>query len=284
MAKRLRHLPESGTITSSRPQTLPKKQKALFRDVLLLLEEKAVQFAVSGAFAFQQHTGIFRDTKDLDIFLPAKEASEALACLVEHGFECEVCDPVWLAKAHRGDYFVDLITGMSNAVITVDDSWIEHSQPATVLGVETRLLAPEELLASKLFVMRRDRFDGADIAHIIYATRGKLDWERILRHVGEHWEVLLWALLLFRYVYPSHSDYVPARLWQDLIGRLTAALSHPDAKQEFRGSLIDDSIFAIDVKEWELEDLQARYRAALKSTITVPPGAACAEVRESVVE
>jgi len=256
----------------------------MFREVLQLLEQHEIPFAVSGAFAFQQHTGICRDTKDLDVFLPAKDACEALSCLMEDGFECEVCDPVWLAKAHRGDYFVDLITGMSNAVITVDDSWIDHSQPATVLGVETRLLAPEELLASKLFVVRRDRFDGADIAHIVYATRGKLDWERILQHVGEHWEVLLWALLLFRYVYPSHSDYVPASLWQDLIGRLMAALVHPDAKQEFRGSLIDDSIFAIDVKEWELEDLQARYRAALKSTITVPPGAACADVRESVVE
>ena len=132
-------------------------------------------------------------------------------------------------------------------------------------------------MASKLFVVRRERFDGADIAHIIYATRGELDWERILRQAGEHWEVLLWALLLFRYVYPSHSDYVPASLWRDLIGRLTAALAQGDRKQEFRGSLIDDCIFAIDVKEWGLENVQARYRAALKTTIAMP---AC----ESVVE
>src|SRR5580658_4662908 len=230
MAKQRRHLPESGSITSSKPQKLPKKQEALFREVLLLLEEKGVPFAVSGAFALQQHTGICRDTKDLDIFLPAEEVSRALACLMTHGFECEVCDPIWLAKAYRDNYFVDLITGMSNAVITVEASWIEHSQPAEVLGVATRLLAPEELVASKLFVVRRERFDGADIAHIIYATRGELDWERILRQAGEHWEVLLWALLLFRYVYPSHSDYVPASLWRDLIGRLTAALAQGDRK------------------------------------------------------
>lgn len=282
MPKRRRHLPESGTITSSTPQTLPRKQAALFREVLKLLEKKAIQFAVSGAFAFQQHTGICRDTKDLDLFLPPEQSSAALECLVQHGFDCEVCDPVWLAKAHRGNYFVDLITGMSNAVITVDDSWIDHSRPATVLGVKTRLLAPEELLASKLFVVRRDRFDGADIAHIIYATRGKLDWQRILKYVGEHWEVLLWALLLFHYVYPSHSDYVPASLWQELIGRLTAALSHPHTKQEFRGSLIDDSIFAIDTREWGLEDVQARYRAALKTTIVIPRAATCNAAEASV--
>jgi hypothetical protein len=277
MAKRRRHLPESGNVTSSTPQTLPKKQEAAFRDALLLLEQNEVHFAVSGAFAFQQHTGICRDTKDLDIFLSSEQASAALTCLARHGYECEVRDPVWLAKAYRGNYFIDLITGMSNAAITVDDSWIRHSQPAIVLGVPTRLLAPEELVASKLFVVRRERFDGADIAHIIYATRGELDWERILRQAGEHWEVLLWALLLFRYVYPSHSDYVPASLWRDLIGRLTAALAQGDRKQEFRGSLIDDCIFAIDVKEWGLENVQARYRAALKTTIAMP---AC----ESVVE
>lgn len=247
----------------------------MFREALRLLEENEIRFAVSGAFAFQQHTGICRETKDLDIFLSPEQASAALACLARHGYKCEVRDPVWLAKAYRGNYFIDLITGMSNAAITVDDSWIEHSLPATVLGVATRLLAPEEQLASKLFVVRRERFDGSDIAHIIYATRGKLDWERILRHAGEHWEVLLWALLLFRYVYPSHSDYVPGSLWRDLIGRLTAALAHPDAKEEFRGSLIDDNIFAIDVKEWGLEDVQARYRAALKTTIAAPTGEAC---------
>jgi len=282
MARQRRHLSGGVPLTSSTPQRLPKKQKALFREVLLLLGEKAVPFAVAGAMALQQHTGICRDTKDLDIFLPPEEVATALRYLVEHGFQCEVCDPIWLAKAHRDNYFVDLITGMSNAVITVDASWIEHSQPATMLGVATRLLAPEELVASKLFVIRRERFDGADIAHIIYATRGALDWDRILRHAGEHWEILLWALLLFRYVYPSHSNYVPASLWQGLMARLTEAVSHPDAQQEFRGSLVDDCMFAIDVNEWGLEDMLARTRTARKETIAMPTEASCTGAREQM--
>jgi hypothetical protein len=269
------HLPEGVPSTSSTPQPLPRKQEALFREVLTLLEEKKVPFTVSGAFALRQHTGICRDTKDLDLFLPAETVSIALACLVKDGFECEVFDPIWLAKAHRDGYFVDLITGMSNAAIIVDASWIEYSHPATILGVHTRLLAPEELIASKLFVTRRERFDGADIAHVIYATRGKLDWDRILKHVGEHWEILLWALLLFRYVYPSQSGYVPASLWQDLIGRLGKAIADPDEKQEFRGSLIDPCMFAIDTKEWGLEDVLARYRAARKETIVLPAPGSC---------
>lgn len=270
MSKRHRQPPESSSLTSATPQRLPKKQETLFRDVLVLLNESRIPFAVSGAIALQQHTGICRNTKDLDIFLSAHDAAAALACLMQNGFKCEVCDPVWLAKAHRDNYFVDLITGMSNAVITVDASWIKHSHPGNVLGVPVRLLAPEELLVSKLFVTRRERFDGADIAHIVYATHGKLDWGRILSHVGDHWEILLWSLMLYRYVYPGNSDYVPAAIWQDLIGRFTKATANPDPQQAFRGSLIDDCMFAIDVKEWGLEDMLARYRAERAPTITMP--------------
>jgi hypothetical protein len=262
MSKRPCSPPDGVPLTSSIPPKLPKKQQKFFQDVLALLEEKRIPFGVAGAFALQLHTGICRNTKDLDVFLSVEDASAALACLTNKGFECEICDPIWLAKVYQGKYFVDLITGMSNGVITVDATWIEHSHPADVLGVMTRILAPEELIASKLFVVRRERFDGADIAHIIYATGGKLDWNRILKHAAEHWEMLLWALLLFRYVYPSHGDYVPLSLWQDLIGRLTQAISHPDPQLKFRGSLIDDCMFAIDLKEWGLDNALERYRAA----------------------
>src|SRR5262249_42346182 len=157
-------------------------------------EQNRIHYAVAGAFALLQHTGIWRSIKDLDIFLTSENLSAALVHLQRQGFHCEVCDPIWLAKVHRDDFFVDLITGMSNAVFYVDNSWIRHAQPALVLGISTRVLAPEELLVSKLFVTRRERYDGADVVHIIYATKGNLDWGRILHLAGEHWEILLWAL------------------------------------------------------------------------------------------
>jgi len=66
---------------------------------------------VAGAFALLEHTGICRDTKDLDVFLTPENSALALQYLREDGFACEVCDPVWLFKAHRDAFFVDLITG-----------------------------------------------------------------------------------------------------------------------------------------------------------------------------
>lgn len=247
--------------TSSSPPRLPKRQAELFRDVLRALEGCGIPYVVSGAFAMRQHTGVCRDTKDLDVFLTVEDASVALQHLADQGMECEIRDPVWLAKATRNNYFVDLITGMSNGLIRVDSSWIERSHPAIVLGIETRVLAPEELIASKLFVVRRERFDGADIAHLIYTSRGNLNWDRIMQVAGEHWEMVLWALMLYRYVYPGQSDFVPRTLWRDLLVRLQHTLISPTPDAKFRGSLVDDRMFAIDVNEWGLANLLQESRA-----------------------
>ena len=246
--------------TSSEPVDLPAKQQRLFREILELFERHNIPYAVAGAFAMQAHTGICRDTKDLDLFLTDESAAAGLAILREEGFECEVCDPVWLYKANRDGFFVDLITGMSNATMVVDESWIQRSVPAMVHDVPTRVLAAEELLSSKLFVTRRERFDGADIAHIIYRTRGRIDWQRVLELTGEHWEILFWALVLFRYVYPAQTNFVPETLWRALLRRFDNAVKHPDPAAKFRGSLVDDKMFAIDLNEWGLDNVMQENR------------------------
>jgi Uncharacterised nucleotidyltransferase len=248
-------------VSSSTPPRFAPEQEKLFQEVLRLMNEKQVPYMVSGAFALQKHTGIWRNTKDLDLFVPAEHMKQALGHLQEAGFECEICDPVWLAKARRGDYFVDLITGMSNAVIMVEQSWVERSIPTEVLGVETRVLAAEELLASKLFVLFRERYDGADIAHIIFASEGRLNWNRILELVGEHWELLFSVLVMFHYIYPTSGDFVAKDVWDELLGRLQRELASPTSKHDFRGSLLDEKMFAIDVKEWGMQNLLEEYRA-----------------------
>src|SRR6266404_1534713 len=247
-------------ISSSTAPQFPAEQEALFREVLQLLNDKQVPYAVSGAFALHQHTGIWRNTKDLDLFLTAKNATRALEVLKEDGFSTEVVDPVWLSKAWRDGFFVDLITGMSNGIITVEDSWIEGSARAKVTGVQTRVLAAEELIASKMFVLFRERYDGADIAHVIHGTRGQLDWDRLLHLAGEHWELLFYAMNLFKYVYPSKTDFIPRKIWEAMLERTRQAIENPDPKAQFRGSLLDERMFAIDVQEWKMDDLLGESR------------------------
>jgi Nucleotidyl transferase of unknown function (DUF2204) len=240
---------------------VPQQQASLFTEVLTALEQKRFRYAVSGAFALRQHTGICRFTKDLDLFMTAEVSTNAFAYLREQGFECEVHDPVWLSKARKGEFFVDLITGMSNGVIVVEDSWIQRSRPAVIHGVATRVLAPEELVASKLFVNKRERFDGADIAHVIYGSYGSFDWDREMELVGEHWEMLLWALIFFHYVYPAQAHYVPDTIWKELLRRFQFVLRQRDPKARFRGTLVDERMFAIDIDEWGFDNLLQETRA-----------------------
>jgi Nucleotidyl transferase of unknown function (DUF2204) len=247
-------------VSSSKPPVFSPGQEALFREVLELMQRNHIQCVVSGAFALHEHTGIWRDTKDLDLFMPAQEVCKALRLLEQDGFETEIKDKIWLAKAKRGDFFVDLITGMSNAVVRVDYSWIKRASKSEIFGIPMRVLAPEELIASKVFVTRRERFDGADICHVIYGTRGEFDWRRLMHLMGEHWEMLLWSLVLYQYIYPGFSNYVPREVWDELLQRFRVELDHPNTQIQFRGSLIDENMFAIDVAEWGWRNVIEEYR------------------------
>jgi hypothetical protein len=277
------HSPKSdaASLVTGSSAPLPRKAITLYRDVLQAMNKRGIPYAVAGAFALQKYTGIRRRTKDLDLFLKPEDMSGALDHLCKQGFHCETLDPVWLSKARRGEYFVDLISGMSNAVIMVDDTWMKRAQPAVIAGVQSQVLSAEDLLASKLFVTRRERFDGADIAHIVYRTKGQLEWKRILEIACENWEILLWSLMLFRYVYPAHTDYVPAPLWQDLLSRYMHLVQHPNPEAPFRGSLVDENIFAIDMKEWGLENLQNEYRTRHLRKPSMKSGPKLGVVRKS---
>ncbi len=245
-------------ISSSCPPAFPERQCDLFRDVLAGLAQAHLPFAVAGAFAFQRYTGIWRFTKDLDVFLPRDFLPAALRICDAAGLITEMRDPVWLAKAWHGEYFVDLICGMSNAAISVTTEWIEHAWPGTVLGVNVPILGPEEMLLSKIFVTRRERFDGSDITHLIYRFGGEMNWGRVLDGIGQHWELLLWHLLLFRYVYPD-SEAVPPMVWDELLARFQPIM-YANPGVAFRGSLVDQKMFHIDVSEWGLPNLERELR------------------------
>lgn len=249
--------------------TLPAEERRLFRRVLSALTNGGINFALAGAYAFQRYTGIGRVTKDLDLFLPSADVGRALELCRRAGLRTEIRDPVWLAKARSGRYFVDLISGMSNGAIWVTPDWIARARPAEWLGVPLRLLAPEEMILSKMFVTRRERFDGSDICHLIYCHGPDLDWHRLLAATGDHWPLLLWHLMLFQYVYPAAADKVPPPVWRRLWTRWWRqhrgggaqrsrgrAVTAPD----FRGGLIDPVMFAPDLELWGLADLEAEYR------------------------
>src|SRR5262249_12626528 len=154
------------------------------------------------------------------VMVRPKDARRALQALEATGYATDLTFPHWLGKAFCGNSFVDVIFRSGNGIGIVDDEWFENAEDDVVLDLPVKLCAPEERIWHKAFVMGRERFDGADIAHLVRERADKLDWDRMLRHFGEHWRVLLGHLVLFGYIYPSERHRVPKKVMRELLNRL----------------------------------------------------------------
>jgi len=225
------------------------------------LDRAGIRYMLGGALALNAYTGIWRDTKDLDVFVPEESVARVLEVLEEAGFETEITDPLWLAKAWKGGFFVDIVHATHNGTGPVQESWFGNAEEVSVLDRRVLVIPAEEMILSKIFVIAKDRCDVDDVLHLIFATRGDLDWDRILDKIGEHWELLLAYLHFYRYVYPSHAYYLPRRALELLRGRheREAGTASGDGLR-FRGTMLDENSFGVDVREWGLPDELAAIR------------------------
>ena len=187
---------------------------------MTLLEDAGVPFMVGGAFAFKRYTGIDRSTKDFDVFIHPGDVDRALAAFRAAGYATELTAPYWIAKAFLDDLFVDLIWSSGNGVATVDDLWFARAHEDEILGMPAKIVPAEEMIWQKAYIMERERFDGADVLHIIRSRADELDWDHLLARFGEHWQVLLAHLVLFGFAYPTERDRVPVEVMRGLIARL----------------------------------------------------------------
>src|SRR6185295_16502216 len=58
-------------------------------------------------------------------------------------------------------------------------------------GIIVRLSPAEEMIWSKAFIQERERFDGADVNHLLREVGPSLDWPRLLMRFGDYWRVRL---------------------------------------------------------------------------------------------
>jgi hypothetical protein len=224
----------------------PASSFAVFADAMRVLERAGVPFAVGGAFAFHHYTGFPATTKDLDLFMFERDVSRAVERLGAAGFDAEVMQQHWLAKARRDSATVDLIYGSSNFWASVDQKWLRRARPVEMLGVATQVIPLEELIWSKSYVMARERFDGADVAHLLLLQARAIDWRRLVRLFDMHAELLLAHIILFRFFYPGVRDLVP----RDVLDRLLEKALEPTDQDAltFRGPLVDPFSFLFDVR------------------------------------
>jgi hypothetical protein len=239
----------------SREDDLEPRLYNFYRAALTTLQQAQVPFLAGGAYALACHTGIVRHTKDFDIFVRPKDCEHVLQVLSGAGYHTEITDPCWLGKARSGEDFIDIIFSSGNAVAEVDDGWFEHAIEAKVFGLAVHLCPPEETIWSKAFVMERERYDGADVAHLLHAYCDRLDWARLLGRFDGHWRVLLSHLILFGFIYPFEAGCIPSCVMDTLLDRLRQEVQPPQTTRQLcQGTLLSKTQYAIDVDQWGYED------------------------------
>ena len=248
---------------SSNVIALSEATEQFYRQSIRTLQDAKVPFLVGGAYAFAVYTGIARNTKDLDIFLRPRDVERALDCFRRDGFEVERSFPHWLAKASCGEDCIDLIYRAGNGLCEVDDGWFERARRQEVLGEAALLCAAEDILWMKAYIMERERFDGADVAHLIQSCAERLDWAHLVRCFGNDWRVLLSHLVLFGFIYPSERHRIPSSVMSDLLQRAQEEISASSLDRVCRGTLLSRAQYLPDVQEGGYRDARADSRSQM---------------------
>ena len=238
--------------------------RVFYREAMEALGRAGVPFLVGGSFAFLHQSGIDRSTKDLDLFVKPEDVHSLLEACAAAGYAADLVHSHWLAKIRSRDSFIDVIFNSGNGMARVDDVWFEHARVREVLGLEVKIAPAEESLWSKSFVMERERFDGADVAHIILMHGDKLDWKRVVERFGPYWRVLLAQLILYGFIFPSARSKVPTWLMDDLTERLKTEMAEPDWEEPVCfGTMLSWSQYLGDILAGSFRDARIRPHGTL---------------------
>lgn len=199
---------------------IPEEQWSIYREVIVEAKRREVPFALGGAFATATHTNHWKDSKDLDIYVLPENRQEMIAVLNDLGlrdyYEKAPYDRGWIYRGYTANSIVDIIWGMANHRSLVDEEWLTRGPEINVRGEMVKVLASEEMLWDKLFIMQRDRCDWPDVLSLIHTVGPSMDWHYVLRRLDEDWLLLAAALTVFKWMAPGRARDLPPWLWHRL--------------------------------------------------------------------
>jgi hypothetical protein len=146
------------------------------------LRGAGITFVLGGGIASAARGGPESD-HDVDLLLRPADADRALNVLEENGFRPDRPPEGWLYKAWDGDVFVDLIFRTSEGDVT--EELFERATEMEVYAVPMLVLAPEDLLVSKLLALDEMVLDYKPILEIARALREQVDWPSVRERTRE---------------------------------------------------------------------------------------------------
>jgi hypothetical protein len=242
----------------------PNKRTAFYQSVMQLLVRNRVEFLIGGAYAFSHYTGLNRDTKDFDLMIRPGDVPVVLAACQDAGYDAEFAFTHWLAKIWSANSFIDVIFRAGNGLAEVDDLWFNNASDATLLGTRVKIASPEELIWQKAYVMERERYDGADVIHLLASCASGIEWPRLLERFGPDWRVLMSHLILFGFVFPSKRNLVPAEVIEELVAKLMGELTRePSAQPICNGTLLSRIQYLPDITSGGFIDARTTGRCRI---------------------
>jgi hypothetical protein len=140
------------------------------------LREADIPFLLGGSLASWARGG--PETRhDLDLIIKPEDAERALQTLQEAGMRPERPPEEWLLKAWDGDTLVDLIYCPKG--LPVDDELIARGEELSVLGMDIRVMALEDVMATKLLALTEHSLRYESLLQISRALREQIDWHAV---------------------------------------------------------------------------------------------------------
>jgi Uncharacterised nucleotidyltransferase len=145
------------------------------------IEAERIAYLLGGGMGCWAYGGP-PSSKDLDLMVKAQDAERALRALEAAGMRTERPAEQWLFKAWDGEVLVDLIFDPIGVPIT--DEVIDRGEQLGVGGMEVRVMALDDILATKLLAFDEHSLDYRPSLQIARALRERIDWHRLRRRVG----------------------------------------------------------------------------------------------------
>jgi|tagenome__1003787_1003787.scaffolds.fasta_scaffold20986621_3 hypothetical protein len=221
-------------------ERFPSEQWGLYRSVITAADDRQLRFAIGGGLAAATYCGQWRDTKDLDLYTFECDREKLLELLTSLGFvdyfDQKPYDRKWIYRAWKDGTIIDVIWSMANGRAKVDAHWLNGPQ-VEIDGRTLHLIAPEEMIWNKLYVLQHDRCDWPDILTVLYSIAADLDWRHLVNRAGEDASLLAGLLSVFAWLCPAKAGSFPSWIWPELGLREPRAVSSLSAGQ--RADLLD---------------------------------------------
>jgi Uncharacterised nucleotidyltransferase len=140
------------------------------------LRDADLPFLLGGSLASWARGG--PETRhDLDLMIKPEDADRAVEALTDVGMRLVRPPEEWLVKLWDGETLVDLIYCPKG--LPMDDEVIARGENLSVLGMDIRVMALEDVVATKLMALTEHSLRYEGLLQIARSLREQIDWEEV---------------------------------------------------------------------------------------------------------